>query len=349
MLDWLSGLVGEGAAPILTYALIFIFLLIGFFGVRLFMRRMNDGTYVHGGDGRKQRLAIMDATPVDNRRRLVLVRRDDVEHLVLIGGMNDVVVEQNIEVQKAVSQPPKPAREEKSSPVVKATPVSEEPKKIEKKDTEPDDKLTKEPVAVAEEVPAKELATPMPEPKFIRDTETAEIPGSTGKPIVNAPANRLQKDLANRIEPSTAPVRDTPPSIGTGAAISAVAAPSEFERRAIHRTNEPTEQIDSKFVPEVSLDSIESKDEVEEPPKVEPAVAVPFKDTTSETSAPTAEHNTPNLEEQDEFVPINMVREKDDTAQPANLAPDQEPTSDDVDLEDEMEQLLNKLTSSSRG
>jgi hypothetical protein len=38
----------------------------------------------------------MDATAVDSHRRLVLVRRDDVEHLILIGGPTDVVVEQNI-------------------------------------------------------------------------------------------------------------------------------------------------------------------------------------------------------------------------------------------------------------
>jgi hypothetical protein len=38
----------------------------------------------------------MDAAAIDNQRRLVLVRRDDVEHLILIGGPTDVVVEQNI-------------------------------------------------------------------------------------------------------------------------------------------------------------------------------------------------------------------------------------------------------------
>ncbi len=38
----------------------------------------------------------MDAAAVDGRRKLVLIRRDDVEHLLLIGGPTDVVVEQNI-------------------------------------------------------------------------------------------------------------------------------------------------------------------------------------------------------------------------------------------------------------
>ena len=46
--------------------------------------------------GRQPRLAVIDAAPVDGRRRLVLVRRDNVEHLLMIGGPSDVVVEQNI-------------------------------------------------------------------------------------------------------------------------------------------------------------------------------------------------------------------------------------------------------------
>jgi DnaK suppressor protein len=49
------------------------------------------------GRGRVPRLAIIDAMSIDGRRRLVLVRRDNVEHLILIGGPTDVVVEQTIQ------------------------------------------------------------------------------------------------------------------------------------------------------------------------------------------------------------------------------------------------------------
>ncbi|MFX4827856.1 hypothetical protein ABTB65_19095, partial [Acinetobacter baumannii] len=42
------------------------------------------------------RLAVIDAAAVDGRRRLVLVRRDNIEHLLMIGGPSDVVVETNI-------------------------------------------------------------------------------------------------------------------------------------------------------------------------------------------------------------------------------------------------------------
>ncbi|MGB9117975.1 flagellar biosynthetic protein FliO [Bradyrhizobium sp.] len=45
---------------------------------------------------RMPRLAVIDAAAVDGRRRLVLVRRDNIEHLLMIGGPTDIVVESNI-------------------------------------------------------------------------------------------------------------------------------------------------------------------------------------------------------------------------------------------------------------
>jgi flagellar protein FliO/FliZ len=46
--------------------------------------------------GRQPRLAVIEYATVDARRRLLLVRRDNVEHLMMIGGPSDVVVESNI-------------------------------------------------------------------------------------------------------------------------------------------------------------------------------------------------------------------------------------------------------------
>src|SRR6201992_1710425 len=46
--------------------------------------------------GRMPRLAVIDAAAVDGRRRLVLVRRDHVAHLLMIGGRTRIVVKPNI-------------------------------------------------------------------------------------------------------------------------------------------------------------------------------------------------------------------------------------------------------------
>ncbi|TNE35366.1 MAG: hypothetical protein EP348_09135 [Alphaproteobacteria bacterium] len=51
--------------------------------------------------GAPKRLSITDVLAIDAKRRLVLVKRDETEHLLLLGPEQDLVVEQNI----AFSQP----------------------------------------------------------------------------------------------------------------------------------------------------------------------------------------------------------------------------------------------------
>ena len=62
------------------------------------------------GGADSSRLAVSETLEVDKYRRLVLLRRDDVEHLVLIGGGQDVVVEAAIRpgVQRREEMPAAP-------------------------------------------------------------------------------------------------------------------------------------------------------------------------------------------------------------------------------------------------
>ena len=56
--------------------------------------------------GREKRLAVVETAPVDANRKLCLVRRDDVEHLLIIGGPVDLVVETGIKARPPQLQPP---------------------------------------------------------------------------------------------------------------------------------------------------------------------------------------------------------------------------------------------------
>lgn len=47
------------------------------------------------------RLSVVEQTSIDSRRKLLLVRRDGVEHLIMTGGPVDVVIETNIGAQPA--------------------------------------------------------------------------------------------------------------------------------------------------------------------------------------------------------------------------------------------------------
>src|SRR5690349_14430494 len=60
------------------------------------VRRFGSSRLGGSARGRQPRLAVIDAATVDGRRRLVLIRRDNVEHLLMIGGPTDIVVEPNI-------------------------------------------------------------------------------------------------------------------------------------------------------------------------------------------------------------------------------------------------------------
>lgn len=96
MFDWLDSVAGPGYAAAVLWTFAALVLLVIVLVIVKLIRSLTFGTFVAGGRNRKTRLAVMDATAVDSHRRLVLVRRDDVEHLLLIGGPTDVVVETDI-------------------------------------------------------------------------------------------------------------------------------------------------------------------------------------------------------------------------------------------------------------
>ncbi len=52
----------------------------------------------------KKRLNIVEILPVDAKRRLVLIRRDDKEHLIMLGAERDLLIEQNIDPKSLLSK-----------------------------------------------------------------------------------------------------------------------------------------------------------------------------------------------------------------------------------------------------
>lgn len=56
------------------------------------------GVFAHAmpSRGGKRRVSVVESTAIDPKRRLVLVRRDDREHLLLLGPASDTVVETGI-------------------------------------------------------------------------------------------------------------------------------------------------------------------------------------------------------------------------------------------------------------
>ena len=80
---------------VIAFAIIFILLAL----FALVLRRLTGNRTTLAGERsrtRQPRLGIVDVYDLDRQRQLILLRRDNVEHLLLVGGPNDVVVESNI-------------------------------------------------------------------------------------------------------------------------------------------------------------------------------------------------------------------------------------------------------------
>lgn len=76
------------------FALVFVLALIGL--LALLARKMGFGYRLPARGRRTRRLAVVEAMPLDARRRLVLVRRDSAEYLLLLGVNSDLLLEGGI-------------------------------------------------------------------------------------------------------------------------------------------------------------------------------------------------------------------------------------------------------------
>src|SRR5512144_39875 len=183
--------------------------------------------------GRMPRLAVIDAAAVDGRRRLVLVRRDNVEHLLMIGGPSDIVVEPNIvrAMPNRDQMAPRPAVGEQPPRIAPLPDVawSEEAARSESRSTDAFDhhaepQMPEPPPRPARPSFADEIRRPAPPPMPERrgDPLTGFAPESISgrpepapprlgrnEPLMPRPQRELPKAPPVR---EASPVRDVPPA-----------------------------------------------------------------------------------------------------------------------------------------
>ncbi|OPB29700.1 flagellar biosynthetic protein FliO [Bartonella sp. WD12.1] len=93
---WLSNYIGTSAANIITSLVFLIIIIAAIVVVITLLRYLNKRGFNFNRKQHPLRLIISDTIAIDRTRRLVLIRRDDVEHLILIGGTTDTIIESNI-------------------------------------------------------------------------------------------------------------------------------------------------------------------------------------------------------------------------------------------------------------
>jgi Flagellar biosynthesis protein, FliO len=203
MQQWLDGLGGPGYTQAILWTFAALILLLIVLIIIKLVRSLTFGTFVAGGRNRKTRLAVMDATAVDSHRRLVLVRRDDIEHLLLIGGPSDVVVERDIRL----AQQRRPAltgdggREGAASPqqLPRPRPAPEPPARPAV--TPPPSRAPERPAAQPAARNISEAPPPQPAPK----PEPPRMPPAAT--VVTLPNEHRYAQMPRPLQPSPSPAK----------------------------------------------------------------------------------------------------------------------------------------------
>lgn len=161
------------------------------------MRNRPSSPFIRGGKNRQPRLAVLDAAAVDTRRRLVLVRRDDVEHLIMIGGPTDIVIESRIaQINESASTSDGPA-------VIEPKPIETPVANGDGTQTMAAAPVQLRPVAqpeVAVATPARPVATPQELPAARVEPAPVVRPAAEQRP---APVMAVEPRSVARIAPQT--------------------------------------------------------------------------------------------------------------------------------------------------
>ncbi|WP_165219301.1 flagellar biosynthetic protein FliO [Affinirhizobium pseudoryzae] len=233
----------------------------------LMRRRQGPAPFLRGGKNRQPRLQVLDAAAVDARRRIVLIRRDDVEHLVMIGGPTDVVIESGIGAAEA-------------RPVSLTAPEAEPP-------------------ALAEPAAEPRLQAP-PRPPQLSAPSAAPLTAVEPAPI---PTMSLRERVA-ATPASAAPRREPRPSVAPKAEPAAAAHTTQAPQapQAPQAAAQPDTQVPNPRVFEpVTPPPRAEEPRAPEPRVTEPAVSPrPARDTMAEIEAPapsrpTVETNVPDI------------------------------------------------------
>jgi flagellar biogenesis protein FliO len=275
------------------------------------IRSRAPSPFVRGGRNRQPRLQVLDAAAVDARRRLVLVRRDDVEHLIMIGGPSDIVIESRI-LPAAAEQPDSASRPQ---------PVEQRPISVARPETPPISP-PRPPVAARVE-PAAEptFSAPVsPEPRP-RPEPSAQPPAppAVAPPVVTSPlpAEPVTAPLsAERDNPLRAvPPQPRPPE--------RPAAPPAAQPAPFHDASSAAEILDAarqRVLPQQRIEPEVSAPSVQDMPAAARAAPATAEDEAAAQPAAAIRHDFQRVLEEE--MSSNLTAERIVPA-PANQAPRQ--------------------------
>jgi flagellar protein FliO/FliZ len=317
---------------------------------------------------KRARLALVDSFHIDRHRKLLLLRRDGVEHLVMIGGPNDVLIEASI--RRVAAQPGRGAVSQAVAGAAEAHPIAAQ--------REPAPPVRQAP-ARGEPAPADALPRNAPQPATVeqRAVEHA-IPanppprGATPTPVPQPPQPQQRvetppADRGARVAPNSSELAGE--SLGTGspqrrtpdADLAAMAHKLEAALRrpaasppapAPVRQPQPPQPVAVPKPPQPLAGRVQPAPAAQpgarspEPPQKAPAPAQPVRTPTPAAPPRGSEPKPVPSSTQPRPEPVSAPQRPAPTRPPAPPKPP-EPSPADLDsLEAEMAKLLGRPSGS---
>ncbi|EDQ33493.1 Flagellar biosynthesis protein, FliO [Hoeflea phototrophica DFL-43] len=331
---------GQGTTLLTAIAIVAVALLALAVAFWLIKAR-SSSTFIRGGRARQPRLAVLDAAAVDTRRRIVLIRRDDVEHLVMIGGPTDVVIESRIVASDAAAgNPAHSTAPESEKPSTAADPLPADLMATAKSIV----RSAQEPVRKPHPEPAPARAPEPPVARSVTVGAAAAAAAATASGAASV-AGSLENEAADILESARARVFDEPDFNSEAPAMEPASAPAATPQSMATATPAAYEEnLADQDLPSTSWpDPVETVEPAPQPsPEPQPAAAAePGLDFESVLAAELSEDLS--LDPFDGGL-IDDTIDQTATAQPIEAPEVQSEAKPSRDsLEAEMERLLSDM------
>jgi flagellar protein FliO/FliZ len=276
-------LFGEGQqfyTLLLAFIAVFTLLVLAYWLVRQFRRGQRIGVAPHRR--RQRRIGIVETAAIDARRRVTLIRRDNVEHLLLVGGGADVVIEPRI--VRAAEPIQEPAPPPQAGGDILAGPVEIAPGPPARQPRPP----------VQEQRTQSAAAPPLP-PVWLQRRIHSEDPAGLAKETTD-------EQTSDEIEKTVTPPRAPPQRVSRGRRqpMSSAAAPEEsklstrtapdlgeMKRRLEAALSRPSKHDERRADTETSQNETETHAPALQP--AHPQAAEPLKPARKEASSARSE------------------------------------------------------------
>ena len=190
-MQFLTSLFGGSSNTILNAVLalgiVLILIVLGLWALKLLTKASSTV-----GRGRNRRLMVVDQLPLDTKRQLLIIRRDNVEHLILTGGPQDVVIETGIAVEHGAmrsSQSRRPAPAKPAAPPHAAAPQTPQRAPAPQRASAPDVVVA---MPINEENPSR---TPLDRLRDLGRPNGQRRPGSLRHTGLMRPVSRMEPAL----------------------------------------------------------------------------------------------------------------------------------------------------------